>query len=314
MAGTLDRARAALASRDFRFLLAGRLTSQLADGLFQAFLVARLVFLNPEKHGTALGVAEAYAVLVIPFSVVGPLAGVFIDRWSRRRILWIAPLIRAAACAALLPLAGASLVLYAPALVVVSLNRFYLSTASAVMPTLVADEFLLVGNSMATVGGTVATFVGIVAGTKLVGPMGSRGVLALTVALYPAAAWAAAGIGTALRPRPTQAQSIREDLARVTRELLQGARRLRATPAAVGSIASVSIDQFLVGLVTVLSLVVLKERFKEGVGSFGNITAAGGLGVLAGTLTVGWFEGRLTKPRIVAVAFAVAGIVTTGLS
>jgi MFS family permease len=255
MPGTFARAREALTSGDFRSLLAGRLTSQFADGLFQAYLVAQLVFLDPEKRGTALGVAKAYAVLVIPFSVVGPLAGVFIDRWSRRRILAVAPLIRAAAVAALLPLAGESLVLYAPALIVVSLNRFYLSTASAVMPTLVPEPDLLVGNSMATVGGTVATFIGIVAGAKLAGPIGPRGLLALVLVLYPLSALAGARISNPLRPMTGEAGSIRADLARVAGELWRGARRLAATPAAVGSIVSVSLDQFLVGLVTVLSLV-----------------------------------------------------------
>src|SRR5437763_7393242 len=151
-AGSAARAREALASPAFRALLASRLTSQLADGFFQAYLVAQLVFLNPEKGGTAAGVARAYALLVIPFSVVGPLAGVFIDRWSRRRILWVTPLVRTAACAMLLPLRGTGLPLYAGALVVVSLNRFFLSTASAVMPVVVPGDDLLVGNSMATVG------------------------------------------------------------------------------------------------------------------------------------------------------------------
>ncbi len=59
--GSLARARAALASPDFRRLLAARLISQIADGLFQAYLVAQLVFLNPEKNATLRGIAEAYA-------------------------------------------------------------------------------------------------------------------------------------------------------------------------------------------------------------------------------------------------------------
>ena len=42
MARTLDRARHALRSKDFRFLLAGRLVSQLADGVFQAYLIDRV--------------------------------------------------------------------------------------------------------------------------------------------------------------------------------------------------------------------------------------------------------------------------------
>jgi MFS family permease len=54
--------------------------------------------------------------------------------------------------------------------------------------------------------------------------------------------------------------------------------------------------------------VVFKQRFHEGVASYGRIIAAGGAGVVAGMFTVGWFENRMTKPRIVAVAFAVGGV------
>jgi len=160
MAGSGERAREALRSRDFRWLLGTRLLSQFADGLFQAFLIDTLVFLSPEKQGTAVGVAKAFAVLIIPFSLLGPLSGVLIDRWSRRRILTVTPLLRAAAVVILMFASGhATWLLYALSLVVVSGNRFYLVTAGAVMPLLVADEDLLVGNSMAGSAGTVVTFV-----------------------------------------------------------------------------------------------------------------------------------------------------------
>ena len=99
--GSLARARDALASRDFRLLLAARVASNFADGIFQAFLIDRLVFLSPEK-GTAIGVARAYAVLIIPFSLIGPFTGIVIDRWSRQRILTFTPLIRAAAVVGIL--------------------------------------------------------------------------------------------------------------------------------------------------------------------------------------------------------------------
>jgi MFS family permease len=304
---SLERARAALTSRDFRYLLAARLTSQTADGLFQAYLVAQLVFLNPEKHNTLQGIAEAYAVLVIPFSIVGPLSGVLIDRWSRRLILVITPLVRFAAVLLLLPWHKTSLFIYTPALVVVSLNRFYLATASAVTPVMVEDENLLMANSMGNVGGTVATFVGVVVGTKLADPIGTRGLLLVLAGAWPVAYFLATRIGDPLRPEKPPG-ALRAELGKVVGDLRSGTRRLAATPTALGSIVSISFDQFLLGLVTVLSLVVFKERFKEGVGSYGNIIAAGGAGVLMGTLTVGWLEPRLPKPWIVAVAFALAGV------
>ena len=95
MKGTIGRAREALRSADFRRLFAIRLVSQSADGLFQAALIASVVF-SPEEKSTTVGFAVATLVVSLPFSVVGPFTGVFIDRWSRRRILVVAPLLRTA--------------------------------------------------------------------------------------------------------------------------------------------------------------------------------------------------------------------------
>jgi MFS family permease len=309
MTGTFARARAALHSADFRRLLGARLSSQLGDGIFQAFLVNELVFLSPEGQTTAVGVAKAFAILVIPFSLVGPLTGVVIDRWSRRRILIFTPLLRAAIALLLIPIAGGGqdFLLYAPALFVVSANRFYLATAGAVMPSLVPDEDLLVGNSLAGATGTVITFLGLVAGTQLAEPVGSIGLIVAAALTWPVGAALARRISRPLRA-VAPGTKVGSDIRRVAGELVRGGRRLAATPAALGSIVSISIDQLLVGLMTVLSVVVFRDVFREGVASYGRIIAAGGVGVVVGTATVGWFESRMAKPRIVAVAFATAGI------
>jgi MFS family permease len=313
MSGSVARARAALRSTDFARLLQARLLSQFADGVFQAFLIDRLVFLSPDAQGTAAGVAKALAVLVIPFSLVGPFAGVLIDRWSRRRILLWTPLVRAAFALSLIPLHGEGWLLFVPTLVVVSMNRFYLSTAGAVMPLVVPDEDLLVGNSLASAAGTVCTFAGLVIATQVTGATGP-GVLLVTVAvLWPVAAWLATRIPHDLRS--TSPIGVTADrLTQVPRDLWRGARRLLATPAALGGIASASYDQVLFGIVGVLSVVVFKQEFQEGVASYGRIIAVGGAGVIAGMLTVGWFESRLAKRRIVALAFAVGGAACLAVS
>jgi MFS family permease len=306
-AGT--RARRALSSRDFRYLLSARLASQLADGIFQAVLVTLIVFLAPEKQSSAAGLAKATFILVVPFSLVGPFAGVFIDRWSRRKILTVTPLIRAAATLAILPLAGESIWLYGFALVVTSANRFYLATASASLPAVVAEPDLLVANSMAAVGGTTITFAGFGLGTQIQGMVGTDGLLIMMAALYPLAAFLASRIKTPLRPAGVQPSS-GGDL----KDLVAGVRRLRATPPALASIVSLALDQTLIGLVTAMSLFVFRDQLGEGVASYGRIVGAGGVGILFGILTVGWFESRLSKPRIVAFGFLLAGVVSLAVS
>ena len=74
------------AEHDFRRLLSTRLISQTGDGIFTAGL-GTYVFFNAATFPNPAEGAAAFAVLYVPYSLIGPFAGVFIDRWSRRQIL-----------------------------------------------------------------------------------------------------------------------------------------------------------------------------------------------------------------------------------
>src|ERR671910_174884 len=87
--------RAILTRGDFRRLLTTRVTSQFADGLFQAALAGSVLF-NPNERPEPLAVALGFAVLLLPYSLAGPFVGVLLDRWSRRNVLVAANLVRAA--------------------------------------------------------------------------------------------------------------------------------------------------------------------------------------------------------------------------
>jgi MFS family permease len=312
---TLERIRGAIAGADFRRLVAIRLVSQSADGVFQASLVASVVF-APEQQDTALGFLVATTIVLLPYCVLGPFTGVFIDRWPRRAILVGAPWLKvAAATLVLFDPAIAPAPFFAGALVVLSVNRFFLSTAGAVVPRLVPSEDLLVANSLATVGGTLAFLTGVFAGGQVVDALGATGpVLAAGVLGWMVASWIASRIGSDLRPhvRPEDPELLRHALRRVTVELADGARRLVRTPRAIGPITSIVLDQVGQGILVTLSLVAFRERFGEGVASFSNVVGAGGLGVLVGILTVGPLEARVPKPRIVGGAFAVGGVGVLG--
>src|SRR5689334_4931457 len=87
--------RVAFAADGFRRLFAERVLAQFADGVFQASLAGAVLF-NPERQAHAADVAAGFAVLLLPYSLIGPFAGVLLDRWSRQRVLVTANLIRIA--------------------------------------------------------------------------------------------------------------------------------------------------------------------------------------------------------------------------
>ena len=315
MKPTRQRAREALRSDDFRRLFTIRLITQSGDGLFQAALVSSIVF-NPEQQNTILGFAIATLVVSLPFSILGPFTGVFIDRWSRRKILVVAPWLRAAVVwLVLFDYRTAPVLFFGGALWVLSVNRFYLATAVAVVPRLVPHEDLLMANSMATVGGTVALLLGVFVGGWIADLVDDDTlVIAIAGGEWLVASLVATRIRSPLLPHHVPEAPVRDELGRIAREFADGITRLARTPRALGPITSITLDQVGQGMVLVLSLFVFRDRFEEGVGSFSNLIGAGGLGVLLGILTVGKLEERLPKERIVARAFLVGGVVLIAVS
>src|SRR6059058_4642304 len=79
----------------FGSLYGARTVAQLADGIFTASL-ASAVFFNPEHQTDPRQAAAGFVVLLLPYSLVGPFAGVFLDRWRRQQVLSRANFVRSA--------------------------------------------------------------------------------------------------------------------------------------------------------------------------------------------------------------------------
>ena len=210
MAGRSTHAvRAVLAEPDLRRLLRVRLAGQLGDGLFQGALFSA-AFFNPQKATSAAEAAAAFATLLLPYSLVGPFAGVLLDRWSRQRVLVVANVVRALVVVGLAgsvastgAISGTTVAL---ALVAVSLNRFVLSGLSASLPQVVDARWLVTANSFCTTLGSGATAVGGSAASALRAWWGEDDAGAARIALVGAAAYLlAAGLAAADRRTPVGA-------------------------------------------------------------------------------------------------------------
>ncbi|MCG5434127.1 MFS transporter [Mycobacterium sp. MYCO198283] len=146
----------------FARLLAVRVASQFADGLFQAGLAGALLF-NPERAADPWQVAASFAVLFLPYSLIGPFAGALLDRWDRRWVLVGANfgrLVMVAVVGVLLAVGAGDLPILCGALIVNGFTRFVASGLSAALPHVVAREDVVAMNSLSTAVGAVATFVG----------------------------------------------------------------------------------------------------------------------------------------------------------
>src|ERR1039457_2103652 len=162
----LAELRSVLQERGFRRLFATRLISQAGDGAFTAG-VGAYVFFNKTTFPNPGAAAAAFAVLYVPYSLIGPFAGGFIDRWSRRQILVWSALIRSVfvvLAAGLVASGNLGLPRYASVLCLLGVNRFFLSSLSAALPHVVAGDELVMANAVSpTAGGVTATIAGVVA-------------------------------------------------------------------------------------------------------------------------------------------------------
>jgi hypothetical protein len=154
--------RSVRAMPEFGRLLAVRVASQFGDGLFNAGLAGAILF-NPERAATPWAIVGSFAVLFLPYSLLGPFAGALLDRWDRRYVLVGANagrLVLIAAVGVLLSLGAADQSILAPALLVNGVSRFVTSGLSASLPHVVPRKQVVTMNAVATAVGAVATFLG----------------------------------------------------------------------------------------------------------------------------------------------------------
>ncbi|WP_124054467.1 MFS transporter [Arcanobacterium ihumii] len=164
--GVLHDCAECLEHRNLRKLLLVRFSSQIGDGMFQAGL-ATLFFFNPQTLATVGDVASAFAILLLPFTIVGPFAGVLIDRWWRRNVLIGANLVRTfvtLVLAVVISLSPESVTVYVLALVTLGVNRFLLSAFSASLPHTLPSHLLVLANSIIPTIGGIAAGIGAVLG------------------------------------------------------------------------------------------------------------------------------------------------------
>ncbi|MBG0826951.1 MFS transporter [Planomonospora sp. ID67723] len=318
--------RVVLRGRDFRRLYGTRLVSQFSDGIFQ-FAVGGFAFFSPEKSTSAVQIAAGLAVLLLPYSILGPFAGVFIDRWSRRQILVVAPLIRGTlllATGALLIAGVPDWIFYAAALCVLGVNRFFLAALGASLPHVVPADRLMMANAVTPTSGTVLTVVGLGAGWLLRKLFGAdaQGIAVLMVVsglIFGLSALIAGTmrrelLGPAYDPDRPQA---REAVRHVVRGLAEGARHIvhhRTAAAAMGAMAT---HRFMYGMCTAMLVMLSRYYFAESaedaLDAVSVVVATSGAGFVVAVVVTPWATERFGVERWIPAMLVTAGLLTFAL-
>ena len=147
---------------EFWRLLELRAVSQFGDGLFQAGLAGGLLF-NPERAAGPWEIVGAFAVLFLPYSLLGPFAGALLDRWDRRLVLIganLGRLVLVLGVAGLLAVGAPDLPILLGALIVNGFTRFVSSGLSAALPDVVPRAQVVTMNAVVVATGGAAASLG----------------------------------------------------------------------------------------------------------------------------------------------------------
>ncbi|MEV6942676.1 MFS transporter [Streptomyces sp. NPDC051172] len=310
---------------NFRRLLAVRLLSQGADGVYQVALAAYVVF-SPEKQTSATAIASAMAVLLLPYSLVGPFAGVLLDRWRRRQVFLYGNLLRAllASATAVLILSHApDWLFYASALCVTAVNRFVLAGLSAALPRVVDAERLVMANSLSPTAGTLSATAGggLAFVVRLVVADSDAAVLLLGAFLYLCAALASLRLAPELLgPEAEWVQPrLATALTGTVRDLTAGVRHLAAPPRreAAWALVTMTLMRFCYGALLLMLLMLCRYTFAsttdDGLRLLGLALGTSAAGFFTAAVVTPWAAGHLGPGRWIVVCAAGAAVLEPAL-
>jgi apolipoprotein N-acyltransferase len=249
------------------------------------------------------------AVTLLPFSVVGPLAGVLIDRWDRRRIMVAVSVARVAialAAIGVLVVDSQPLALVG-VLVLLSASRFVVAAKGAALPRLVRVADLVAANALASVGGMVAAFSAAVIGSVFVEAAPPAGFIG-AAALYAAAAVSFArlpGVGGGER------DAVSEGWARLRREIADQVRAVAANPGVRRPMLAVWTHRMLLGFGFILLVLIADSRYGFEASGYGLALAVTGLGAFVGTWSAPVLGRRFRPTSLIPLTFWAAGLVAT---
>jgi Na+/melibiose symporter-like transporter len=294
---------ALLRRRDFGLLWAGGLISETGDW----FLLVGLPVWVLQVTGSSLVTATVFLVGLLPSLVVGPLAGVLVDRWDRRRTLVAVSLAEAVFLLPLLTVDGRGdlWVVYLVMAVEASLGQLNDPARNAMVPALVGRDDLVGANALIGLNGNLARLAGSPLGGILVELSGLPGLVigdAISFLL-------GAALLSLVRPRPLSPPTGPVSSPGVVGEWLEGLRVVARDRGLRWGLVVDGLAAVAQGIFTVLFvLFVTRELGGDGadVGLLRGVQAIGGL--VGGVLVVGLAR-RLEAGRLLGVSLLAFGLI-----
>ncbi|GLY26895.1 MFS transporter [Kineosporia sp. NBRC 101731] len=315
-----------LRGANFRKLFSVRLVSQASDGAFQVGL-ASLVFFSADRATTPTAVAIAAVVTVVPYTLIGPFAGVLLDVWQRRQVLLLANAIRSVmvlAVATMIFILGVGPPVYASALACLSMNRFFLAGLGASLPHVVPRHELVMANAVSPTCGTVATMTGGALGYGVRMLLGAGDSTDATVVTIAALGYATASLLALRMPRtllgpdqsaPLNLRSIGSLAGDVLRDLRAGGQHIRSRRTVANALGVIGVHRIGYGIMTITVMLLCRNYFSDpnnpdaGVRLLAQVVGALGLGVATAAFVTPMVAARIGAWRWIGACLAISAVV-----
>ena len=300
-----------LRQRDYALLWFGGLVSMLGDFVLFVGLPYEIYRLT----GSTLATAGMLLAFLVPNILLGSVAGVYVDRWDRRRLMIVVNLLQALSLLPLLLVPQLGLwVIYAVLVVESSVSQLFNPAQVALMPSLLAGgaEELLTANALSGVGRHLARLIGPAIGGLVVAAGGLGAVAVVDSASFVGSAALLALIRA--RPTPPHPTDSLEHAAlsawrRLVNEWRSGLRVVWHQPILRALIVFFAITAVGEGLTGTLFVPWVVDALHSDSTGYGWVLSTQAIGGLAGALVIARLGARLRPlPLLIGSALAFGAI------
>jgi MFS family permease len=299
-----------LRQRNYGLLWIAGAVSLLGD---YALMVA-LPFFIYDLTGSALATGGMFMAQTLPRILLGSVAGVFVDRWDRKKTLVIADVARGLLMLLLLLVRSVDLLwlVYAVAIAQATLGQFFIPAKNALLPRLVGEKELVPANALNSLSDNLTRLVGPALGGALYGAVGLS-----TVVLIDATSFIISGALLALIAIPSNAAEVTRGAARgvaaVWGEWIAGLRIVRQDRTLTGVFVMGGIAMVNEGILISLLIPFVKDVLGGSAAQLGWLLSAQAIGGITGGLLIGKVGGRIAPLRLIALCGALDGILLLGI-
>ena len=277
--------------------------------------MALIGFVYARSPGSTIEIAKVLSFTIIPVFLVGPLAGAYVDRWDRRRTMYICDFIRTV-LVLIIPLflftAKNNLIMYILVFLIFCVGRFFIPAKLSIVPELVEKKDLLLANSLINITGMLAAMFGFgIAGivVEWLGPKGGFYLDALSFFVSAGLIFLIAGkVAPSLRIKDLTTQIVEVIRKSIIQEIKEGIvyfiqhRDIRFTAGILFLLFS------SLGSVYIVIIVFVQNTLQSITKDLGFLIMFLGGGLFAGSLVYGRFGQRLSQYKIIFVSLVSSGI------